>query len=74
MAQEAVDTKAGHLLVEHRVFIKWSTPENVCAAVRGDHGVHDVHLHAGRWNCSCPARQTCSHLTAVMRVTVPEVV
>jgi len=24
-----------------------------------------------RWSCSCEARVTCSHLTAVMRVTVP---
>jgi uncharacterized Zn finger protein len=71
---EAIEAKANRLLAEGRVFVRWSTPEIVSAVVRGDTGVHDVDLHSGRWSCSCPARTTCSHLTAVMLVTVPEVV
>jgi hypothetical protein len=66
-----LESKVARLLTDGRVFIKWSTPEVVAAAVRGDHGVHDVHLHSGRWSCSCQARATCSHVTAVMRVTIP---
>ena len=68
---EPVKDKADRLLAEHRVYVKWSTPDNVCAVVRGDSGTHDVHLHSGRWECTCPARSNCSHLAAVMRVTVP---
>ena len=71
MTLETVEDKANRLLAEHRVFVKWSTPKQVCAVVRGDSGTHDVHLHGGRWECTCQARSTCSHLTAVMRVTVP---
>jgi hypothetical protein len=69
----SIDTelKAARLLVTHKVHIKWATPEHVCAVVRGDTGVHDVDLHSGRWRCSCEARVTCSHMTAVMLVTVP---
>ena len=71
---EQIEAKANRLLAGGRVFIRWSTPEIVSAVVRGDTGVHDVDLHSGRWSCSCPARrQTCSHLTAVMKVTVPAV-
>ena len=66
-----IEAKANQLLADGRVFIRWSTPEVVAAVVRGDTGVHDVDLHSGRWSCSCEARVTCSHLTAVMRVTVP---
>jgi hypothetical protein len=69
-----IEATVARLLTEGRVFVKWSTPENVCAAVRDDGGVHDVHLHGGRWSCTCQARVTCSHLTAVMKVTVPAVV
>jgi hypothetical protein len=71
--RENLSAKANRLLTESRVFVKWSTPENVCAAVRGDGGVHDVHLHGGRWSCSCQATTNCSHLEAVMKVTVPAV-
>ena len=69
--RENLDTKAKRLLTESRVFIKWCMPEHVCAAVRGDTSVHDVHLHSGRWSCSCQSVVTCSHLKAVMLVTVP---
>ena len=68
-----IEAKAGRLLADGRVFIRWSTPELVAAVVRGDTGIYDVRLERGRWSCPCPARQTCSHLEAVMRVTVPEV-
>ena len=56
------------------VHIKWRSPEHVCAVVRDADGVFDVHQHGGRWDCSCQARETCSHLAAVMSVTNPLVV
>ena len=71
MTSEDLEAKVDRLLTTGSVWIKWSTPEHVCAVVRGDHGVHDVDLHGGRWSCSCEARIECSHLKAVMRVTVP---
>lgn len=65
-----IESKARRLLTEGQVFVKWSTPDQVCAVVRGDHGVHDVHLHGARWHCSCPAyRPDCSHVIAVRLVT-----
>jgi hypothetical protein len=71
MTRPTITEKAQRLLTTGHVFIRWSTPEVVAAAVRGDTGVHDVDLHSGRWSCSCAARVTCSHLQAVMLVTVP---
>ena len=71
MTSDAITDKASRLLTSRSVFVKWSTPDNVCAVVRGDSGVYDVHLHSGRWQCTCSARSTCSHVDAVMSVTVP---
>jgi uncharacterized Zn finger protein len=69
--REIIEDKAARLLTTGSVWIKWTSPENVCAVVRGDTGVYDVDLHGGRWSCSCEARVECSHLMAVMLVTVP---
>jgi uncharacterized Zn finger protein len=69
--RENLDTKTKRLLTESRVFIRWVTPELVSAMVHGDHGVHQVDLQRGRWSCTCQATGTCSHLEAVMLVTVP---
>lgn len=66
-----IEAKVARLLADGRVFIRWSTPEVVAAVVRGDQGVYDVRLQGGRWSCPCPARVTCSHMRAVMLVTVP---
>ena len=53
------------------VHIKWRTPDAICAVVRDDSGVFDVHQHGGRWSCTCRVGTTCSHLAAVMSVTNP---
>jgi len=66
-----IEAKANRLLTDNRVFIKWATPEHVCAVVRGHGGIYDVRLDRGRWSCPCPARVTCSHLRAVWLVTLP---
>jgi hypothetical protein len=63
--------KARRLLATGKAWVKWSTPENVCAVVRGDTGLWDIDLHADRWNCTCLVRiGPCSHLQAVWLVTV----
>ena len=66
-----IEAKVARLLTTGRVYIRWSTPEIVSAVVRGDSGIHHVRLDRGRWSCPCQATVTCSHMTAVMRVTVP---
>jgi hypothetical protein len=71
MLSEAIEAKAGRLLSEGKVFITWVSPGSVCAKVQGDTGLRQVCLHSGRWSCSCPAWHGCSHLEAVMWVTVP---
>ena len=71
MTTETIPVKRNRLLTEHRVYIRLCHPEHVVASVRGDTSVHDIDLTAGRWSCSCPARHRCSHLEAVMSVTVP---
>jgi hypothetical protein len=66
-----IEAKANRLLADGKVYIRWSTPEIVSAVVQGDSGIHHVRLDRGRWSCPCEARVTCSHLRAVMLVTVP---
>ncbi len=66
-----VAAKAARLLTDHRVFVRIAMPNHVVATIRGDHGIHSVDLTNGRWSCSCPCRRSCSHLEAVMFVTVP---
>ena len=71
--RETVSDKAGRLLTDNRVFVRFVRPEIVRAVVRGDSGIHTVDLIQGRWSCSCAARRgACSHLAAVWAVTVPE--
>jgi hypothetical protein len=71
MASATIEAKAARLLVDGLVRVRWCSPGRVTATVRGDTGIHDVGLHDDRWLCTCAARRTCSHMTAVMRVTVP---
>ncbi len=72
MTRQTIEEKAAHFLIDHRVFVRWATPEHVCAVVRGQSGIYDVDLHGGRWSCSCASRRDCSHLRAVQLVTTPE--
>jgi hypothetical protein len=72
MTTEGIAAKAARLLGEGGVLIRWVSPGAVCATVQGDTGVYEVHLHSGRWWCTCPAWHGCSHLGAVELVTVPK--
>jgi len=72
MATETVADKTNRLLTDHCVFVRLALPSHVVAVVHGDNGTYSVDLTAGRWSCTCEARRTCSHMTAVMRVTTPK--
>jgi hypothetical protein len=71
MTSETIEDKAGRMLTDHCVFVRIAMPNHVVATIRGDHGIHSVDLTHGRWTCSCAATGGCSHLAAVMAVTVP---
>ena len=70
---ERID-KARRLLIEGRLNIVRRDGDNIWAECRGDSGeVYAVgydseNLHD--WVCSCPARSICSHVKALMLVTV----
>ena len=71
--RENAQTKSKRLLVEGRVLIRHCEQQHVRAVVRGDSGeLRVVEYQSGHWSCSCIARGTCSHLLAVMAVTVGE--
>ncbi len=74
VTRENAATKAHRYLVEGRVIVTRVSDRVVAARVRGDGAIWDAIYHAGRWSCSCPANDRCSHLRAVRLVTAPEVV
>jgi hypothetical protein len=67
---ETIEEKSHRLLTTGHVAIRIAMPGHVVGIVRGDSGIHAVDLTNGRWSCSCEARVTCSHMQAVMLVTV----
>lgn len=71
MPRENATVKGLRLLGEARLHIRLADARRVLAWVRGDSGeVYDVGYENGAWFCSCPAFGPCSHLIALMRVTV----
>lgn len=71
--REDYATKARRLLGEARLTIRRVDGRIISAQCRGDSGqVYDVGHDAteGTWYCNCDARGRCSHLQALMWVTV----
>jgi hypothetical protein len=68
---ERID-KAARLLIDGRLIVQRVTWQRIVAACRGDSGeVYDLGYDGqGHWHCSCEAKTTCSHLKALMLVTV----
>ena len=63
--------KARRLLGEGRLVLQRVSGSAIQATCRGDSGeVYDVGHEPGQWFCSCPALGRCSHLQALMLVTV----
>jgi uncharacterized Zn finger protein len=69
---ERID-KARRLLIEGRLVVDRVDGDLIVATCRGDSGeVYGLTYRpeAREWFCTCPARTTCSHLKALMLVTV----
>jgi uncharacterized Zn finger protein len=70
MPRENFYDKGTRLLAEARVTIDTPT-RKITATVRGTDRYHSVTWDPSHgWHCTCPALTTCSHLSAVQRVTV----
>jgi hypothetical protein len=67
---ERID-KASRLLIDGRLIVTRVMWERVDATCRGDSGeIWKLGYIGGHWHCECPAKTTCAHLKALMRVTV----
>ena len=72
MPREDAATKARRLLAEGRVTIVHADEGGVAALIRGDSAMTYRVTHAGgEWRCDCAARTRCSHIQALMLVTLP---
>lgn len=71
--RENATAKAHRLLAEGRLIVRRIEPELLHATCRGDSGeVYDLGYDGrkGQWRCTCAAKSQCSHLKALMLVTV----
>jgi hypothetical protein len=70
--RENAALKGRRLVSEGRLLVEVVDGQRIRATCRGDSGeVYRLgHDPATSWRCSCPARTRCSHLTALMLVTV----
>jgi uncharacterized Zn finger protein len=71
-ARETVQAKALRYLTEGRVVVTGVLGDQVTAVCQGETGAYDLGHAPGRgWWCTCPVRtDKCSHLTALMLVTI----
>lgn len=68
---ENVAAKGRRLLTEGRLIVEHVSHERVSASCRGDSGaVYRVGHDGNSWACTCEAKGRCSHLVALMLVTV----
>jgi hypothetical protein len=71
MPRENATAKALRVLVRLASTFRLADNRRILAWCRGDSAeVYDVGYDRGGWFCSCPALGRCSHLIALMRVTV----
>lgn len=64
-------SKASRLLIDGRLLITLCDSRIITASCRGDSGeVYALGYRDGHWDCSCPARTACAHLSALWLVTV----
>jgi uncharacterized Zn finger protein len=69
--RENAQRKGERYVAQGRLIVDHVSPEAVRATVRGAGAIHRVTWTPGEgWACSCEARTRCSHLVAVMLVTV----
>jgi uncharacterized Zn finger protein len=69
--RENAATKGRRYLVEGRLTVQAIAPASVAATCRGDSGtVYRLGFDGDNAYCSCPAVTRCSHLVALMLVTL----
>jgi uncharacterized Zn finger protein len=69
--RENAHAKAARYLAEARLTVEQVNKDLVRATCRGSGAVYDVGWTSMfGWSCSCPAKGRCSHLLALMAVTV----
>ena len=69
--RENAQDKARRLLTEGRVTVRTITADMIVASVRGDSAlVYETRWDRGGWTCTCDARSRCSHVQALMLVTL----
>jgi hypothetical protein len=69
--REDFRTKAQRLLGEGRLTVQAVTGKEIRVTCRGDSGeVYRVGYSRGGWSCDCAALGRCSHLQALMLVTI----
>ena len=70
MRRESARLKGLRLLLDGRLTVRHVQGEIVRAECKGDSGVlYSLgHFPSRGWECTCPARTTCSHLRALMSV------
>jgi uncharacterized Zn finger protein len=71
--RESAAVKGRRYLVEGRLTVERVERDLVVGSCRGDSGEkYTVGFDGRDWHCSCPAHTRCSHLVALMLVTVRE--
>lgn len=70
--RESAQAKGLRYLAEHRLTVLRVDAERVEAECRGGRALYRLGWQDGTWRCNCPALGTCSHLHALMAVTVRE--
>jgi SWIM zinc finger len=70
MSRENARLKGSRLLAEHRMMVHRVDAGRIEAERRGTGAVYRLGWAHGAWSCSCPARGRCSHLWALLSVTV----
>jgi uncharacterized Zn finger protein len=72
-ARESAVVKGRRYLSEARLTVERVDGDLIVASCRGDSGeTYKLGFDPGaqEWRCACPARTRCSHLVALMLVTV----
>lgn len=70
MPRENAEAKGRRYLTEGRLLVRFAGPQGIRAICRGNGEFYRVGYERGGWWCTCPAKGRCSHLIALMLVTV----
>ncbi len=68
--RESAEVKGRRYLTEGRLHVVGTDGDSVVATCRGNGHLYRLGHDRRGWWCNCPARGRCSHLWALMSVTV----